>query len=155
MTVVLVPITGAVVTGDYISQSDVEDEFGVDNVARWSQLDNDVSTADTTRIQKAVDYAEDYVNGKFRNKSRYTVPFNTTTTPTEVVRWCAVIAGIWLYRSRGTNDTTEEGDRMDERMEEAKKDMDGYLSGAREMDAAKTNNESPTGPSIVVVGDVN
>src|SRR4051812_36480638 len=37
---------GGDASGYYADQDDVEDVFGVENVARWSQLDNEVSTAD-------------------------------------------------------------------------------------------------------------
>src|SRR5258708_558722 len=45
------------IRGHYASQADIENLFGVENVARWSQLDNEVTTADTSRIAASLEYA--------------------------------------------------------------------------------------------------
>ena len=45
-------------SGTYISQTDIENVFGSDNVERWSNLQNLADAADTTRIQAAIDTGE-------------------------------------------------------------------------------------------------
>jgi len=134
--------------GTYIAQSDIEDVFGVDSVAAWSQLDpdEDDSTADTARIAKAIAYAERTVEDRFRN-GRYAVPFSGTSVV--LVDWCAKLAGVWLYSSRGVNATR--GNDAEERImfhrRAALEEMDLYLSEQRDLGLTLAHS-SPDAPTI-------
>jgi len=90
-----------------IVQADIEAVFGATNVAIWSNLDSDSTTAVTARISAAIEYAEAWVNDEFRD-SRYVVPLtpNTGTHSPRVKNWCAVMAGEWLYRPRQDDSAT-------------------------------------------------
>src|SRR3990167_8812449 len=94
--------------GTYILQSNVEDVFGTANVVRWSQLDPDTVTVNATRVAAAISYAEEYVENKFRG-SRSAVPFSGAAQ--QLIDWCAKLAGVWLYESRGSRDGVGDDDQ--------------------------------------------
>ena len=133
--------------GNYIDKSDIEDVFGVENVILWSQLDNEVAEADEDRIDAAIAYAEQIIEDRFRG-SRYQVPFaGTAGTLYQVTYWCAVVAGQWLYRTRGLSDRDSE-DKIELLAETIEVDMRQYVAGQREMAAACAETE-PTAPTTL------
>lgn len=96
--------------GTYASQSDLEAVFGTTNVAKWSQLDpaQDNTTADTTRIAAAIAHAEADIDDRFRF-SMYQVPLaGLAGVPKVLIHWVAVLAGMWLYRSRAWDSSAEQ-----------------------------------------------
>jgi phage gp36-like protein len=117
----------------YATQTDIENIFGVANVARWSQLDNSISpvTADTSRIALAITNATANIEDRFRGTA-YAVPFNPV--PTKVTEWAAKMAGVWLYSSRGVNSKTAT-DEADQRIlyhqRVTMEEMDLYAGGSR------------------------
>lgn len=132
--------------GSYISQTDVEDIFGQDNVAKWSQLDNDVITADTSRITKSITYAEETVNDRFSN-SRWDI--TTGTVSEKVKEWSAKLAGIWLYENRGIRDTNTEGNKFTSMKDDVNEEINKYLSGESRLNATAHDGSAPTAPFIV------
>src|ERR1700733_5522807 len=101
-------------TGLYSAQSDVEDIFGITNIAVWSQLDptQPPGTADTDRIQRALDYADAKIISFFRIQGNYVTPLAPQNAAvTLVTRWAATLAGVWLYSSRGLRDDTPDGNK--------------------------------------------
>lgn len=137
----------------YIDQGDIEDVFGVSNVAAWSQLDaTQQDTADTDRIASAIAFAEEDVENRLR-ESRFAVPLSGTsgTIPRCVVEWCAIKAGVWLYRSRGMTTTQDDADkdRYAGMEEYANQQIDLVLSG--KLKPALTR--AVTGPTAPVVLD--
>src|SRR4051794_19615889 len=90
--------SGSVAT--YATQQDLEDLFGVDNLARWSQLDNDTDTADASRITRALQAADADINIFFRG-GPYATPLIATNARPTLTHWAAAIAGAWLYDARG------------------------------------------------------
>jgi len=135
----------------YITQSNIEGVFGVQNVAEWSNLENDGSGASTARIALAITFAEEYVEDRFRD-GPYEVPFVNTgsSTPQCVVDWCSRMAGAWLYRSRPPQ--SREQDRMASVLEGIENEMDAYIAGARKMKAARIGT-GPTVPVALSPGD--
>ena len=88
----------------YCTQADIENLFGVANVAAWSNLDNQSTTADGGRIAAAIAYAGAVIDDRFRN-SRYVVPLVGLDGPlVQVTDLAARLAGCWLYESRGMAD---------------------------------------------------
>ena len=130
----------------YITQSSIESIFGVQNVAEWSNLENDGTGANTATIALGISFAEEYVEDRFRD-GPYVVPFVNTgsSTPRVVVDWCARMAGAWLYRNRPQQ--VKGDDRMSGVLEGIENEMDAYIAGARKMQAAR----SGSGPSVPVV----
>jgi phage gp36-like protein len=111
--VIATPISAGTAIGRYAAQSDVESQFGIDNVRAWSQLDNSQTTADMSRIQAALDFADAKIISTFANYGNYVSPLAPIADGVELVkRWAAVIAGAWLYQSRGLRDNDAEGDHI-------------------------------------------
>jgi hypothetical protein len=91
--------SGVAASGRYASQADVEDVFGVANVAQWSSQDDSAQVADGQRLQRALDYADAAIDDFFRG-GPYAVPLAPSASAATVRRWAAVLAGTWLYQSR-------------------------------------------------------
>jgi phage gp36-like protein len=101
----------------YAAQSDIEDIFGITNVAVWSQLDptQPPGAADTDRIQTALNYASAKIISFFFNQGNYATPLVPLNNDVLLVtRWAATLAGVWLYQSRGLRDDTPEGNKYSE-----------------------------------------
>lgn len=144
----------AVTTGSYISESDIDDMFGVENVTRWSQLDPDLVSRDTSRVSRAIERAESHIDDRFRG-SQYVVPITGTSgVPSKVKEWACKRAGVWLYMSRGHLDegsvADDEATRMQKIYESVNDEIDLYVSGAWRLNAAREDNDQPTGPRVVV-----
>lgn len=137
---------------NYITQSDIEDVFGQDNVITWSNLDNTTDTVNSTRVSAAIAYAEEHVDNRFRG-GPYTIPFVGTSgsTPEEVVNWCATLAGVWLYSTRGVDeDEGREGPRIENKAAKVEKDITRFLAGTRRL-PAQLSETRPTAPIVTGV----
>lgn len=134
----------------YCTQSDIEGQFGVSNVARWSNLESPTGPINTTRVTAAIAYAEEQINALFRD-SMYAVPFSSGLTT--VTWWASVIAGDWLYKSRGVREgsvqqgTSDGGDRVSRMKKMVESDMRAYLVGAKRMDTSRKPH-SATSPGL-------
>ena len=134
---------------NYITQSDIENLFGTDNVITWSNLDNTTTTADSTRITAAINYAEQTVHNRFRN-GPYSLPFSGTDgTLYEVKHWCAVLAGAGLYNSRGVESEEDVARNQIARMvQDVEARMASVLAGQSRL-AAELSKTRPTAPVAV------
>ncbi len=130
-------------TGSYILQTDIENVFGEDNIARWSQLDNEVELADINRIGEAIVYTESYINDRLR-KSQYIIPF--ASVPITVKNWCVVKAGAWLYQARGIRDDNDEEDLINAKLEKIETEISGTIMGILQLDAPVKYTDKPSGP---------
>mgnify|MGYP000943517948 CR=1 FL=1 len=120
-----------------IVQADIEAQFGTSNVRIWSNLENDSRTANATRIEYAIAYAEDYVNNRFRAGScRYAVPLvpASGSHSTQVKNWCAVIAGHFLYDSRRQMRESDTPDFPMRALDRVESQMDAVIAGTRAID---------------------
>lgn len=132
MPVTATPINDGSAAGQYAAQSDVESQFGIDNVRVWSQLDNTVCTADVAQIQQALNYADGMIISTFANFGNYVTPLAPVGTDAVLVtRWAAVIAGAWLYQSRGFRDEDVEGDHLAKLLKEVEGEMLRYRAGEK------------------------
>jgi phage gp36-like protein len=133
----------------YITITDLYNEYGNTNIAAWSDLTGG-QTVDTDRTDGAIEWAEKYVENKFRG-SRYTVPFTAASSTIDPVltSWMAQLAGVWLYRTR----TIRRGESDTERTSTIKKDVDDdmrmYLAGQARLDVALTPTPSTNAPSCI------
>jgi len=142
--------------GKYILQSDVENAYGIGNVAAWSDLgDSDEAEVDTARIALAIAWAEKRVENRFRH-SRYTVPFaaNNGTFDAQLVHWCAVYAGHWLYASRDIRRGEADAGRTDAQIADAEKEIAETLAGQSTLDVGEAAPSAPSGP-VVITQDMN
>ena len=116
----------------YAQQSDIEDIFGVTNVAVWSQLDptQPPGTADPNRIQSALDYAGARIVAFFRTQGNYATPLVPLNSAVDLVtRWAAVLAGVWLYESRGLRDDTKAASKYAAMVRQVIAEMGVYRAG--------------------------
>lgn len=128
--------------GTYATQSDLESVFGTVNIAKWSQLDatTDNTTADTVRIAAAIAYAESEINDRFRT-SRYQVPLvANSTVPRSLVHWVCVGAGLWLYRSKNMDASSDQASTYESMELRVNDEINSYLSGQRELDCVSKSN---------------
>lgn len=120
----------------YITQSDIESVFGVDNVAQWSNLENESTTVDTARVASAIANAEAEINDRFRN-SEYVVPL-TGAGMYPVIGWAAALAGAWLFKSRlMRGNSNENAQTIMFQRRAALEEMDLYLAGSRRLDCTR------------------
>ena len=134
---------------NYIIQSDIEDVFGVANVAKWSNLDNTQASADISRITAAINYAQDAINNRFRG-SRWSVPLTGDgSTLYQVKNWAATLAGLWLHQSRGL---IEDEDKLGPLRNRVEEEMEAVLAGQRQLAAAQNYADTPTAPISVALG---
>lgn len=118
--------------------------FGVSNVARWSQLDPDLVTADTARIAAAILWAESTVEDKFRG-GEYAVPFVALDAvfPPALTNWMAQLAGVSLYTSRGIMDSpagdSKDSNRVTVLERDAYKSINAVLAGQRKLQLAASS----------------
>lgn len=130
--------------GQYIDQSDVEDRFGVSTVAQWSNLEEADNDVVESRVQTAIDFAEEYVESKLRG-GPYVVPFSGASRM--LVDWCAVHAGVWLYSNRGaSSNTPEDADRFNGMAINADLQMGMVMDGRLKLPLARSR-----GPDMPVV----
>lgn len=130
--------------GVYVAKADIENVFGKDNVARWSNLDGEVG-ADTTRIAFAIATAEEDVENRFRD-GRYALPFVPVTNKT-VMNWCARLAGIWLFENRpafNKSETQKEG--FQDLKDDIASEIESYTSGQRKLNCGTANEVRNAGP---------
>lgn len=138
--------------GNYIVQADIENVFGAVNVAIWSNLDNDSEVADTDRIASAILYGEEEVDNFFRG-GKYNVPIvkiSGSGCPAVVTDWASKLAGIWLYESRGHDDSDKPYHKFTKMKSDVMKSMDGYMVGSRKMAARIITSSEPTAPVVVM-----
>jgi phage gp36-like protein len=131
--------------GAYIVQSDVEDLFGVDNIAAWSDLSG-AGSADSARITRAISYAEGIIDDSFRD-GRYAIPF--VPVPTIVKDWAAKLAGTWLFfcRPRYGKDT-KAAEGFSQLREDVFEEMGTYQSGRRKLNVDKSTKSDVNSPQV-------
>lgn len=133
-------------TGSYCDGTDIEDRFGVENVARWSQLDNDVTTADLARVQAAITWAEATIDD-FLREGPYTIPLSPVV---QTVRtWAATLAGHWLYSSRGLRDETPDGSFIQQHFDRVMTEMARVRSGVVRIDVGRAGSYQPSAAVVV------
>ena len=104
----------------YCDRGDLETIFGVNNVARWADLDNDESElVISRRIEWACQWATEFVNSRLQY-GHYAVPFSPV--PTLIRDLTAMYAGITLYDGRQVV-SADENDKVSRQ----RKDFDRYL----------------------------
>jgi phage gp36-like protein len=148
MSVEATPVTSGDASGYYATQDDVENRFGIDNIRIWSQLDNTVETADETRIQAALDYADAYINAFFRG-SQYAAPLVFATGGDVAKVWAATIAGEWLFRSRVVPEGDDKALAIAQMLERVTDDMAQCRGGMKRLDAAVADSDMPTCAVVV------
>lgn len=114
--------------GLYASICDINDQFGGNNVIAWSDLNN-TGEVDDSRIQAALNWADSTIISMFRNYGNYTTPLAPTGTDALIVtRWDAILAGTWLYLSRGLRDEDQLGNHLLKMQQQVMDEINDYRS---------------------------
>ena len=125
----------------YATRATIEAVFGVKNVAKWADLDNNgIAEAIAARIASAIAWADGEIDDRFR-KSVYDLPIADadSTTPASIVSIASNLAGVWLYENRGVQDFDEDTGAPFHKLEynrrRAENAIQAILSGSRTLDA--------------------
>jgi len=95
----------------WCTRSDVEDVFGVNNVAKWAKLeDTDTAAMVTARIARGIAVATDHAQNVLRN-GPYLIADLTAAMPAILTDAVAKLTGVWLYENRGIEDFDPESGR--------------------------------------------
>lgn len=135
------------VTAYYADGPDLEARFGVEQIKRWSQLDNSVSGVDADRVQLALDSADDEIDN-FMRGGPFAVPLapvNATMT-----RWACAIAAHWLYVNRGVKDSDAVGDKLSDLVDQARGEMGLLRNNLTRMDLTAGQYPQTTAPVVVL-----
>jgi len=134
--------------GRYAAQSDVEAVFGTANVAVWSNLDSDSTTANTSRIASAIAVAEQSIDDRLRG-GPYSLPLTAVGSGglVTVTDWAARLAGVWLYESRGVEDETANQIAAHKKMVHG--EIDAYMAGTRRLDCLRSGSIGMHAPMII------
>lgn len=127
----------------YSTRVDVEEIFGIKNVAQWADLDNDRNETDiASRITKGIAVSDAFINNRFR-RTRYRIPVVCSTSPETLVDIAAKLAGVWLYENRGIRDVDPDSGNPKHALmwhkKEANRLLDQIISGAIELDAPQVS----------------
>lgn len=129
----------------YIIRADIEATFGVENVNKWADLDNDgLETKIDARITEGITAAEEDCNTSL-DGGPYTIPLSSA--PTLIKTICVKLAGAWLYDARGTDDVDSEGfpvNKLRVHLKDARRMLDEILGGRRVLNVAFKCKASPT-----------
>lgn len=134
--------------GTYIARADVEAVFGVDNVEKWADLDNDQdATKITNRITDAISFAEGLFEGRLR-QGRYALPLTVAGSGLDFIQSIvSTLAGDWLYRARGLRDE-DETNRIRNLLVRTEKLMGQIATGVIRLDS-QLSHDGPTHPEVI------
>jgi hypothetical protein len=132
MPVYLVPVAFT----HYASRSDLEREFGTENIRTWADKDND---NDQTKISANIDYAltlaERYINAR-AYELRANVPDSSSPLYYMLADFQITYSGVLLYMGRGQLAAGTMGSEgagiYNDAMESAKKQLTGMLISSRD-----------------------
>ena len=139
----------APIAGRYAAQSDIEDVFGCDNVAIWSQLNNDSTGPDDVRLLKPLAFADAAIDDALRG-GPYALPLSAAdgSIPPQLTNWAATIAGIWLYQSRGGRAGDQEATRYAQVLADIYQQIALAKSGTLHLDALCCTPATPNCPTL-------
>lgn len=134
----------------YCTRADIEDLFGVSNVEKWADLDNDLDQDNIDdRITRAITEASDDIDEVMRG-GPYDIPIVVTggsTTPTGITNIAATLAGVWLYTKRGIEDFDQEEGTAKHKLafneDEARAKLAEYRASVRRLDAERIGTMTP------------
>lgn len=133
----------------YATQTNLENLFGTEQVARWSQLDQSLTTTDATRVAAAIAYADAQIDTALAG-GPYTVPLALGTTGNIIVStWSATLAAEWLAGNRGAREDEEGIPYVTEKADEVRAQIARVKGGAIRLDAARANSPMPQAPVAV------
>lgn len=123
----------------YCDRTDIETIYGVSNVQKWADLDNDGDAAKiTARIIAMIGYASEEIDDRLRD-GPYEVPFSSALTT--ITYLSGLLAGALLYEARGVQDFESETGTPYHRLQWHRNRVDQVLNqilnGQRKLNATK------------------
>jgi hypothetical protein len=101
--------------GAYASTDDLNNRWGPNNIAAWSDLDGDDSPPiyNDARTQDGFNTTDAYIQGRFIDYGNYAYPLQPLGSDIwRVKEWSRTLCGEWLYFNRGLRAVTK-GDDAD------------------------------------------
>ena len=131
----------------YCTRSDINDIFGTNNVTTWADLDSDADADNiSAHIARGIAWATTEINDRLRG-GPYEIPLPATVAAT-ITDICATLAGVWLYRSRGTDDETEI-DKYKWHWQRCETTLSEIRAGKRRLDATSSTETGGQAPFAV------
>lgn len=130
----------------YATADNLNTRFGSTNITKWADLEGDASGV-TARITAALAYADACIDQTLRGGG-YAVPVQfqaNTGTDVMLQDWACVIAGHWLYFSRGLLDEDKQQGKIEKLFEEVEKKLASVRAGKLRLDVRRwaPNPNSP------------
>lgn len=135
----------------YNTREDIEDVFGIENVTKWADLDND---ADATKIADRIARSITYAAGKIDAYMRYTFyvvplePIGSELDPV-IVDIASIYCGVWLYENRGIADynpqTGAQQNRLAYNLDRANKSLASIRYGPLRLNLVQDDHVGPLG----------
>jgi phage gp36-like protein len=131
----------------YSAQTNLESKFGVDNIAKWSDIENS-GAVNVSRIALAIAAADEDIDDRFR-ATRYSLPFSPI--PRKVAEWSAVLAGLWLFDSRPEFHESDKIEAFANIRDNVDSEIDDYASGKRifKKETGVDTTIAPSAPAVV------
>lgn len=135
--------------GQYITQSDLENEIGTANVTQWSDLAG-TATLDTTRVAAAINFGEGEVESRLRG-GPYRLPFSFTDTASSQLLKSAMakFACHWLYGPRHQDEDAEGMNKASALFDAAANICRDLLARKARIGAESIYAPAPTAPFVV------
>lgn len=113
--------------GYYTSYAQLCNKYGSDNIAKWSNLNNDTVGPNLANIQTGISVAEDQLNQYWYNSA-----YNTPLTPVGpmIQDWGTTGAAYWIYTTRGLFEEDNIGNRLKQGYLQMMMAMAAYKGGA-------------------------
>ena len=143
----------------YSARTNIEDVFGIENVKKWADLDGDADAAKiAARIASGIAVVDEEINDVLRG-GPYAVPLTApgggVLNSPSVINMSAVLAGVWLYESRGVDDYDAESGKYSHRLkfqkDEATRKLREIRTGLRRVDCARSESSPTDAPEVVEV----
>ena len=139
-------VVAAAPAGYYITQQDLEDRYGEQNIIAWSNQEGASATSVlVSRVNDSILWAEGHLHDLFRNR-RYALPLPISTT---VKGWCERLAAWDLATWRGTREDNPIAEKVAGLKDAAEAEVSRVLLGIRSIDA-EWSEAGPTAPQVLL-----
>jgi len=137
---------------NYITQADVEAEFGAELVDQWADIDNDEDAGKiSARKDSAILIAETEVDALFRS-GPYIVPLApSSAVDGHIKSLIAQKAGLWLESTRGRSDRSPDAGIYRDLEETANIRLAEYAAGSRQSLLAREDGFSANRGMAVIL----
>ncbi len=133
----------------YSTRADIEAQYGVVNVEKWADLNNNQNAGEiTARIDQSIIEADNEIDSRLR-LGPFVIPW-PVPIPVGIVSLSAIYAGVWLYSSRGVVDYDANGvaqDQLQFQRNEFDKRIRNILAGRYQPESIPDTNQ--TFPEVV------